>query len=176
MTNVNEQVKTMVEAIDKKNAEYILNDNRFESKVETMNRFNNKGDTGMVNFMMKELKEYAEEFNSKFLTPANVKVGDGVTMHLYSDAHAGTVIKKTKTSVTVQRDDATIDPNWKPEIQAGGFAGHCSNQDSQVYTYEQNPNGETITFRWSKKYGQFRNQKISQSLTKGRHEFYDYNF
>jgi hypothetical protein len=176
MTNLKTQVEQMVMEIDEDNAMYIMSDNRMESKLGTAERFEAKGDAQMVEFMLQEMKELAQDFGTRFLTPANVKVGDGVTMHLYSDAHAGTVVKVTKTSVTVQRDKATLDPNWKPEVVAGGFAGHCTNQDSQTYSYEQDANGETVTFRWSKKFNQFRNGKRGQSLTKGRREFYDYNF
>jgi hypothetical protein len=170
------KVEEMVNGVDSVNAEYILNDRNFQSNVETMERFNKKGDQKMVDFMMGDLVKKAEEYNGMFLTPANIKVGDGVTMHLYSDAHAGTVIKKTKTSVTVQRDVATIDPNFKPEITPGGFAGHCTNQGDQKYTYEQNPNGQTVTFRWSKKYNRFMNNQQVRTISKGRREFYDYNF
>lgn len=176
MKNLQTNIEEMVMEIDAKNAEYILSDNRFVSKMESLERYNSKGNTEMVGFMMEELEKYAREFDQIFLTPANVKVGDGVTMHLYSDAHAGTVVKVTKTSVTVQRDKATIDPNFKPEFVVGGFAGHCTNQSDQKYTYESNPNAETIKFNWSKKYGQFKNSKQGRSLAKGRREFYDYNF
>lgn len=122
---------------------------------------------------------YAEERIDRvadyILCPANVKVGDGVTVHLWSDAHAATIIKVTKCSVTVQYDTATLDPNWKPEWIAGGFAGHCVNQDEQTYTYERNPKGRIETYRWSNKYGSYGTPG-NLRLTKGRHEFYDYNF
>jgi hypothetical protein len=176
MTNLKTQVEQVVMEIDEENAMYIMEDGQFESKLGTAERFEAKGDTEMVGYMLEDLKKIAQEFSSKNLTPANVKVGDGVTMGLYSDAHAGTIVKVTKTSVTVQRDKATLDPNWKPDFVAGGFAGHCTNQNEQTYTYEQDPNGETVTFRWSKKYNQFRNTKRGQKLYKGRREFYDYNF
>jgi len=112
---------------------------------------------------------------SIILCPANVKVGDGVTIHLWSDAHAATVIKVTASTITVQHDKATLDPNFKPEWIPGGFAGHCTNQDEQTYTYERNPNGHIETFRWSKKYGRYGTYG-NPWLSKGRHEFYDYNF
>lgn len=122
---------------------------------------------------------YAEERIDRvadyIICPANVKVGDGVTVHLWSDAHAATIIKVTKCSVTVQYDTATLDPSWKPEWIPGGFAGHCVNQDEQTYTYERNPNGRIETYRWSNKYGSYGTPG-NLRLTKGRHEFYDYNF
>ena len=70
---------------------------------------------------------------------SEVEIGDGVTEYLYSDAHAFTVIAKTKKTITIQRDKAILDPNFKPEWIAGGFAGHCTNQEDQTYTYERNP-------------------------------------
>lgn len=104
----------------------------------------------------------------------NIKVGDGVTVCYYTDRHAYTVIKRTKCTVTIQRDIATLDKNFKPQFIGGGFTGHCINQDEQTYTYEPNPNGFKMVFRWSEKYGQFRNKSLK--LIKGRREFFDYNF
>lgn len=107
----------------------------------------------------------------------NVQVGDGVTICLYSDKMAGTVIKRTAKTITVQRDKAIMDPNFKPQFVEGGFAGHCTNQDEQTYTYERDENGAITTYRWSDKYGRFcggGDQSIR--IINGRHEYYDYNF
>ena len=103
-----------------------------------------------------------------------VKVGDGVTYHLYSDSQACTVTKRTAKTITIQEDKATLDPNFKPEFVVGGFAGHCTNQNEQTYTYESDPNGRTITARWSEKRGAF--VYCDKIITNGRHQFYDYNF
>ncbi len=103
-----------------------------------------------------------------------VEVGDGITVCLWSDKHAGTVVKRTKCSITIQYDKATLNPEFKPEIVAGGFAGHCTNQNEQTYTYERQPESRTETYRWSEKYGIFKNDDIK--IINGRHEFYDYNF
>lgn len=101
-------------------------------------------------------------------------VGDGCTYHLYSDAHACTVIKRTAKTITIQEDKATLDPNFKPIFVEGGFAGHCINQSEQSYIYERNANGKIITARWSEKRGAFI--YLDKCITVGRHEFYDYNF
>lgn len=105
-------------------------------------------------------------------------VGDGCTYHLYSDAYACTVIKKTKNTISVRRDKATLDPNFKPEFIPGGFAAHCINSSEQKYTYERDENGEVFKLWWSEKYGQWRKGSGAGAfvLTPGRHEFYDYNF
>lgn len=103
-----------------------------------------------------------------------VKEGDGVTVHLYSDAEAFTVIKRTAKTITIQRDTAILDENFKPEFVEGGFCGHCVNQDEQTYAYKRNPNGRKITARWSEKRGAFL--YLDKIITNGRREFYDYNF
>ena len=106
-----------------------------------------------------------------------IEVGDGVTMCYYSDRHACTVIARTKTTLTVQRDKAILDPNFKPEWIPGGFAGHCTNADEQSYTYEIDPNGAIYKCNWSEKNGRFQHGSDgSIKVKRGRHEYYDYNF
>lgn len=106
-----------------------------------------------------------------------IEIGDGVTLHLYSDAHACTVIAKTKTTITIQEDKATLDPNFKPEWVEGGFAGHCTNQNEQTYTYERNPKGAIHKCHWSERNGCYQTGGDgSMKITRGRREFYDYNF
>ena len=101
-------------------------------------------------------------------------VGDGITINLWSDSHAYTVIKRTPSTITVQRDRAILDPNFKPQWILGGFVGHCVNQEDQTYTYERNENGEVLTLRFSKKHGRF--MYLDRAVSIGRREFYDYNF
>lgn len=103
-----------------------------------------------------------------------LEVGDGVTVHLYSDAEAYTIIKRTKNSLTLQRDKVTLKKGCKPDFIPGGFGAHCTNNEDLEYDYERDPNGSIITVRWSKKHGCFR--YLNKTVTAGRHEFYDYNF
>ena len=104
-------------------------------------------------------------------------VGDGCTYYLWSDSYACTVIKKTKKTITIQRDKATLSPDFKPEWVPGGFAAHCTNAEDQSYTYERNPNGEIYVCHWSEKEGRYRSGSDgSIKIGVGRHEYYDYNF
>lgn len=177
MANLTEKITNEITGTYRENGLYILRDRNVVSEIECMERFEAKGDLKMAEYCYEHALEKAEEFNSKRLSPVTVEVGDGVTIHLYSDAHAGTVIKKTKTTITVQQDKATIDPNFKPEFIVGGFAGHCTNQNKQTYTYERNPNGNVTVYRWSNKYNRYQGGGDgSVTVTKGRREFYDYNF
>lgn len=186
-----EELRVMVESIDSRNAEYILQNYRIQNEFEQLNRWENadpkthwllkeeanpeETKQSLIEMIRRELKEEIEKFDGRHLTPANVKVGDGVTVNLYSDRHAGTVVKVTKSSITIQRDKATLDPNFKPEWIVGGFAGHCTNQDEQTYTYERDENGQIYTIRWSKAYNKY-GRPGNLTASKGRHEFYDYNY
>lgn len=155
------------------NAKYILQNGSVQQELDFLRYVENNGKS--EEFHYRYAWERIEFAAQHMLTPATIKVGDGVTVKLWTDRHAATVIKVTKSSVTVQRDKATLDPNFKPEWIPGGFAAHCTNQDEQTYTYERDPNGEIYTFRWSNRYGQY-GQPGNLTLHKGRREFYDYNF
>ena len=117
-----------------------------------------------------------ERVNKEYQTALNreVKVGDGITISLYSDAHAYTIIKRTATTITIQRDKATLKEDFKPEIIPMGFAGRCMNNYEQDYDYERDEDGSTKVLHWSEKYGNWITKGGSVSL--GRYEFYDYNF
>jgi hypothetical protein len=112
----------------------------------------------------RERRGYAHQF----------KVGDGATTHIGSDAQAWTVVKVSPSgkTITIQGDNATLDPDWKPDFLPGGFVGHVANNHSQTYTYERNPNGPTRTARLTKR-GWSSN---GLPVTKGRRYFHDYNF
>lgn len=105
------------------------------------------------------------------------EVGDGATERLHTDAHAYTVIavKNGGRMIVLQRDTATLDPTFKPEIIPGGFAGHCTNQADQRWTYQPDPDGAIITARLTK-YGWKTPGSDRGNITPGRNERYDWNF
>lgn len=106
-----------------------------------------------------------------------IDVGDGVTYCLWSDRYACTVIKKTAKTITIQRDKAILDPNFKPEWVVGGFSAVCLNDEEQDYTYERNPDGEIFVCHWSEKRGRYQcGSDGSIKIVRGRHEYYDRNF
>jgi hypothetical protein len=96
-------------------------------------------------------------------------VGMGATILMYSDRHAATVIavEKNGREVVVQRDKAT-------RTDSHGMS------DSQSYTYERDPAGETARYslrrngRWVRVGDPAKN---GQGLALGtRDEHYDYSF
>lgn len=121
--------------------------------------------------------------------PSNVEPenGMGVTASVYTDCWAGTIVKMSgsKKRIYVQKDDAVLDPNWKPEIIPGGFLGHCTNQREQTYTYSQNTENPIRVFTlrkmksgetcW-KQVGANTNSRGSEAYLGYRRKFHDYNF
>lgn len=123
------------------------------------------------------MREEALEWELRKEKNREIEVGDGATLHLYSDSYACTVIKKTKTTITLQRDKAVLDPDFKPEWIPGGFSAICTNSEDQSYTYERNENGEIYVCHWSEKEGRYRHGSDgSMKISRGRFEHYDYNF
>ena len=172
-----ETIKQQMEALE---AEY---EHRIQSEVyDNPERTAENHDELWMNFYrsygaanrdrQRELEdEYRRELNRE------IEVGDGVTMYLWSDAHACTVIAKTAKTITIQRDKAIRDPIFTPEWVPGGFSAICTNSDEQSWTYERNPDGEIIRCRWSEKNGRYQTGSDgSIKIGIGRHEHYDYNF
>lgn len=168
-------LREIVESIDKVNAEYILRNAEILEEYRWLERYKSQGKDDTSKFVEERLIEKIKEYDSTHLTPANAKVGDGATINLWSDRHACTIIKVTKTTVTVQRDTAILNPDFKPEFIPGGFVGHCINQSEQSYTYERDEQGTIETIHWSEKHQRYGRPGFT-TLSKGRHEFYDYNF
>jgi hypothetical protein len=98
-------------------------------------------------------------------TVADLQVGDGATICLWSDRKACTVIARTARTITVQGDRAVrVDNNGMSECQQ--YEYH-RNPEAGISTYSLRKNG-----RWVR-VGDTLN---GQCLVAGRHEFYDYAF
>lgn len=79
---------------------------------------------------------------------AEIAVGDGVTILFWSDAHAGTVVKRTKKMIVVRRDKAT--------------------RINQTYTFEPDENGTEYRI-FAGRDGILRYE--GKPIRIGRHEF-----
>ena len=186
------ELEDLVKSIDPNNFDYITADGDIQQEFRCLNRWENVNDAftrsliknetnpdeyrrQVADSIKKNLEKMIREFDGQYLTPANVKVGDGATLNYWSDRHAGTIVKVTKATITIRRDKATKDPDFKPEFIVGGFSAHCTNQDEQAYIYEPDENGSLTTIYWSKKYNRYGTPG-NLTASKGRHEFYDYNF
>ena len=169
-------LERIARAIDPVNAEYIVrNRDIVEEYCYLRDRLKAKH-FDLALYTLKNLKRMISQYGEVKLLPTNVKVGDGVTVNLWTDRYAATIIKVTKCSLTVRRDRAIRDPEWMPKYLPGGFSAYCFNNDDQRYiAYEPDEAGSIYTFRWSGKYQRY-GRPGDLTLSKGRHEFYDYNF
>jgi hypothetical protein len=138
--------------------------------------------------MITETAERTADMNKYADRISALAIGDGVTVSIWTDCEAYTIIKRTATTMTLREDKATRSPNFKPEFVAGGFAGHCVNQNEQSYTYEPNLTGPTTKVslrRWTDEEGNERRlwKKVGVgkferggNVYPGRSKFHDYNF
>jgi hypothetical protein len=105
------------------------------------------------------------------------QIGDKVHYAIGSDVFPGVVSKVTPKTVTIRRSQSTLHPDWKPEIDIGGFAGHCVNQHSQQWEFSDDPDGREVKFTY-----RIKSQKFiavgskTEVLYEGWRRFHDYNF
>jgi hypothetical protein len=94
--------------------------------------------------------------------PVTPEVGMGVTVLYWTDRKAGTIIKTTAKTITVQEDTATrIDDNGMSE--------------AQQYEYAPDPDGRITVFRLTKK--GWRGPGGGPGLAIGhRDAYHDYSF
>lgn len=104
----------------------------------------------------------------------SLEVGDHASVRLYTDENPCTVIRKTKTTITVRYDKAERDPNWKPEWITGGFSAICTNDHDQRWIITEDPDGATETFHWSSREGCYIRHGCK--VTPEWRKYYDYNF
>jgi len=112
------------------------------------------------------------------------EVGDQVHQNWYSDVTPATVVevKRNGREVTIQADNYELAEGEKPNIIAGGFAGHCTNQRGLKYNITRNEKGRLTTFTLRKWRGRYcwtakdGRPDGCQRIAKGWIAYYDYNF
>ncbi len=112
---------------------------------------------------------------------AGPMVGEGATVHHYSDSAAYTVVAVTAKTATLQRDKAKLlnaVGSGEPDalgFAPGGFVGHTSG--IQRYAYERDPAGGLVRVSLRKN-GKWRTAGgKGEPVTFGvRKEHYDFNF
>jgi hypothetical protein len=68
-----------------------------------------------------------------------------------------------------------LSPDWKPEVVAGGFAGHCVNQADQQWIIMPNESAPVLRIRLRKN-GQWHSAYGRHALSDTAIRHYDYNF
>ncbi len=146
-----------------------LNDWYLHEQGKAYDEYKGKELDAKLDEIYNSYNEEVEKLERKFWD--NVEIGDGVTLTMWTDREAYTVIKKTPCTITIQRDKAELDPSWKPKYDMY----YCYNNNDQKWVYERDPEGMISILHWSKKYHCYRKYGY-RSVSYGRSEFYDYNF
>lgn len=94
----------------------------------------------------------------------------------YSDVEPFEVVREVSAKIIeVRRMAAQLDPSWKPEMHAGGFAAHCSNQYSQKWIITSDEGAQVIRLHMRKD-GCFYYQGSKFRREAAPRKFHDYNF
>ena len=172
--------KEMMKKIESLKNEYArlktAEDELIAREQDTLNELARKG--GLTKWFEKNIfpsEDRRKEIDAEIsrLTQMAIEPGDGVTIRLYTDREAYTVIRRTAKTATIRRCKATLNREKSHlEFTPGGFLGHTEGE--QVWDYEEDPKGDIKTIRWSEARGCFLYK--GKYVQIGRHEFYDYNF
>jgi hypothetical protein len=94
----------------------------------------------------------------------------------YSDIVPFEVVRViSEKTVEIREMNATIVDGWKPEIMVGGFLGHCTNNNTQEYTYSTREDSPVIRARLQKN-GKWKSIHGEHRMSDKPKRFYDYNF
>lgn len=110
------------------------------------------------------------------MTKTNIKnlpEGKYFTEVGYSQTYPWAEVKRTAKTVTLAKVNVERDPEWKPEIIPGGFAGHCTNQSDQTWNFAGINESHTVTIRKTKHGWSRKGVVFMEDVAR---EFYDYNF
>lgn len=108
----------------------------------------------------------------------NANLKPNFNKRLWTDVHPYELIGTRANTIAVIRPmKVTENPNWKPEINIGGFVGHCSNQNEQKWKYSSIEGADEIEVRWSKVKKGWFDKHGNRYTNEGKPEYYyDYNF
>ena len=134
------------------------------------------------------IAERTAEINAAADAISALNIGDGVSVSVWTDRAAYTIVKKTPTTITLRADKAELINRDELRFDVGGFTAHCENPEDQRYSYEADPQGREIKIslrRWADEEGnECRKWKRSGTGTfeqggnayAGRRAFRDFNF
>ena len=95
---------------------------------------------------------------------------------LHSDIHPCEVVRViSEKTIEIRAMKSERDPSWKPEIEPGGFCGHCTNNGEQRWTCVSDDSAPVIRARLRKD-GRFHSQRGAHRLSNEPRRFHDYNF
>ena len=94
----------------------------------------------------------------------------------YSDIEPYEIIEiRSSKKLMIRRMDYKIDTTFEPEMIAGGFSAHCTNQSDQKWTYTSS-NGNVFAIRLHKDGKWYDKYHSVFRLNDVPVKFYDYNF
>jgi hypothetical protein len=113
------------------------------------------------------------------LTPDTAQVGDGTSVHMFSDSQSFTIVDVLRNGrqIVLQRDSAVRSNQSDDTFSPGGFAGHTESPKGQLWDITPDPDGATVKANWSAKRDRFFvGGPKGRPVTAGSYERYDYNF
>ena len=93
------------------------------------------------------------------------------------DVHPFEIVQRvTKKAIHIRAMHAVVDPEFKPEMHAGGRAAHCSNQHEQKWIITTIPLAPIVRIRMHKDGKWYDKNGARYQIAAHPVKFYDYNF
>ena len=102
----------------------------------------------------------------------NLPEGKYFTEYLYTDRRVWREVRRTSSTVLLERVEVENDPGWEMESYAGGFARHVANNRSQTWLFHH-CGPEQIRIRKTKRGWMLKGTRFAEDLA---FHFYDFNF
>lgn len=104
-------------------------------------------------------------------------VGLYANAYVGSDCHPYEIVRVvSQRCIEVREVDAVLADDWAPDIVAGGFAGHCANNQSQRWVYSTNTDHQVIKLRRRKDGLWYSAHGWPHRIAAEPRRFHDYNF
>ena len=97
-------------------------------------------------------------------------------LRLHSDVEPYEIVKVVSNKTLIVRPmHAKLDPTWKPEMHAGGFVAHTSNNYDQKWIITSDVLSDTVRIRLHKN-GTWHGRSGRFTINEKPIKFHDYNF
>ena len=98
-----------------------------------------------------------------------------MNLHIHSDIKPFEIVRRiSDKTIEIREMDAILNSDFKPDIEEGGFVGHCTNQNEQKYAYQSDNNAPIVRCRLTKK--GWKSVYGTHKPSDRPKRFYDYNF
>ena len=102
--------------------------------------------------------------------------GKYANLVLHTDVEPFEIVRVVSDkTIEIRKMSTELNKNWKPQIDVGGFVGHCTNNNTQKWNITSNKKNPVVRARLRKD-GRFYSAYGKHCIEDTPRKKYDYNF